>query len=127
MYKLILFLGLNVCLCAGLIAQPEISPGDLNKKMARGDDYVLLDVRTPEEVMDGYINGAVHIDIKAEDFESRISKLDKSKTYYVYCASGARSAKASQIMLDMGFNDVYSVKGGIRAWKEEKLPVTKRQ
>ena len=123
MYRLLLFLVLNLWVCAGLAAQSEISVNDLKKKMARSDDYILLDVRTPDEVKDGYIEGAVHIDFQADDFESKLSSLDKSITYYVYCAAGVRSMKASKLMLDRGFKSVYSLKGGIKGWEEKGLPV----
>lgn len=123
MYKrLLLLAALGLGIFVRLEAQPGISPNELKKRMARQDDYVLLDVRTPEEVKDGYIDGAVNIDFKADDFETRISELDKSKTYYLYCASGVRSGKAATVMLDQGFNTVYSLNGGFNEWKKKKLP-----
>ena len=127
MYKLLLLIGLNLCLCAGLAAQPEVSVNELRKKMSHAGEYVVLDVRTPEEIKEGYIAGAVQIDFKADDFESKISSLDKSLTYYVYCAAGVRSMKASKLMLDQGFKSVYSVKGGMQEWEKKKLPVVKEE
>lgn len=123
MYKVLFLLAWSLGVYVPLAAQPEVSVRDLNKKMARSDDYVLLDVRTPGEVEEGYIEGALNIDVKEDNFESRISSLDKSKTYYVYCEAGVRSAKAANLMLQQGFTSVYSVKGGIRDWKKKKLPV----
>jgi rhodanese-related sulfurtransferase len=125
MFRQVLFV--LVCLFAwtGLVAQPEISADRLKKKMESTSGYVLLDVRTPEEVREERIEGAENIDVKADDFASRIATLDKDKTYYVYCGSGVRSGQASRIMIDSGFTSVYSLTGGIKAWKQKKLPVKK--
>lgn len=118
---------MNFGFCMGLAAQPEVSVNQLKKKLAHSGDYVVLDVRTPEETKEGYIEGAVKIDFKADDFKSKVSELDKSLTYYVYCEAGVRSMKASKIMQDQGFKSVYSVKEGIRGWKEKGLPVVKEE
>ena len=57
----------------------------------KGLKVVVLDVRTPKEFKEGHIPGATNIDFTTPDFEKRIGKLDKSKTYLVHCASGGRS------------------------------------
>lgn len=77
---------------------------------------VILDVRTPGEFNSGYIPGAINIDIYAADFQSRVQKLDKSKTYLVYCRSGARSSNAGNFMITNGFKQVHNLKGGMMAW-----------
>lgn len=77
---------------------------------------VLLDVRTPDEYAGGYIRDAKNIDYYA-DFKNAISGLDKSKTYFVYCKAGSRSASAADIMRQNGFTTVYELKGGIMAWE----------
>jgi rhodanese-related sulfurtransferase len=77
---------------------------------------VILDVRTPGEFNSGYIPGAINIDIYAADFQSRVQKLDKSKTYLVYCRSGARSSNAGNFMVTNGFKQVHNLKGGMMAW-----------
>ncbi len=59
---------------------------------------VILDVRTPKEFRSGHLRGAVNIDYNAPDFDQKISNLDTSKSYLVYCAVGGRSAKACQKM-----------------------------
>ncbi|MDH4091366.1 MAG: rhodanese-like domain-containing protein [Cyclobacteriaceae bacterium] len=77
---------------------------------------VLLDVRTPEEVAEGIIPGAIIMDFRAPDFEDKISKLDKSKDYFVYCKAGIRSTKAVTLMESTGFTKVYNLDGGYDAW-----------
>src|SRR4051812_31188353 len=63
--------------------------------MDNDKDYLLLDVRTPEEYSAGKLANSVNIDFNDEDFKEQIAKLDKSKTCYVYCRSGNRSHKAA--------------------------------
>ncbi len=80
-------------------------------------NVVVLDVRTPQEVADGYIKGtALFLDISNPDFEKNINSLDKTKTYLVYCRSGARSSRAAGYMTNNGFGNVYNLSGGILSW-----------
>lgn len=66
-------------------------------------DTVIVDVRTPAEYAAGHLEGATNIDVEAADFGSKIGKLDKSKSYFVYCRSGNRSAQAITQMKAAGF------------------------
>ena len=75
----------------------------------------LLDVRTPAEYRDGNIPGAANIDIMDNGFLEAIDRLDKSKTYYVYCHSGGRSGHACHVMAQRGFK-VANLNGGISNW-----------
>ena len=90
---------------------------DLQKK----PNTLVLDVRTPKEVAEGYIPFANHfLDINNESFEAELSKLDKSKNYLVYCRSGARSAKACRMMEEKGFKgQLYNLAMGITGWDGE--------
>ena len=84
------------------------------------ENVVLIDVRTPAEVSDGYIPEAdLFIDINAADFEQRISELDTAKSYVVYCRSGGRSGRAASQMVTKGFSQVFNLKGGILAYTGE--------
>lgn len=79
---------------------------------------VILDVRTAEEVDEGFIPEAIHLDIhKGQDFIDEIKKLDTEKSYYVYCRSGARSGQACSIMNQLGFDNAYNLIGGFSNWK----------
>jgi len=85
-------------------------------------NVIIVDVRTAEEVAEGYIKGAqVFADFNSDSFQKAIQNLDKTKTYLVYCRSGARSAKASEIMIQLGFNQVYNLTGGISRWTAEVI------
>jgi rhodanese-related sulfurtransferase/mono/diheme cytochrome c family protein len=80
------------------------------------ENTVVLDVRTPEEIEQGYIAGAQKMDVLNESFKEEIQNLDKNKTYLVYCRSGNRSRTACDIMAEQGFNNLYNLEGGYRAW-----------
>lgn len=84
----------------------------------------LIDVRTPEEFAEGHLQYARNINSKDKDFGDKLSSLDRTKPVFVYCLGGGRSAKATQALKDLGFEEVYDLKGGIMAWKNENLPVT---
>ena len=73
------------------------------------ENAVILDVRTAMEFEEGYIAGAIN-------FVADLETLDKSKNYYVYCRSGARSANACAIMNELGFENTYNLLGGIIEW-----------
>ena len=78
----------------------------------------ILDVRTEEEFIEGYIPNAKNIDIyKGQEFLDDINKLDKSKNYYVYCRSGARSAQACALLNENGIENAYNLMGGITDWE----------
>ena len=101
----------------------SLDPKAFKSQIEATADGVVLDVRTPEEVSQGVIAGAKVIDFKGADFDQQITALDKDKTYFVYCASGGRSGKAASMMKDKGFSKVYSLEGGMTAWKEQGLEV----
>ncbi|MEO9964752.1 MAG: rhodanese-like domain-containing protein [Reichenbachiella sp.] len=83
------------------------------------DDFVIMDVRTDEEIALGKLIGAQQVNFRDEDFEEQLKQLDKELTYYVYCAAGGRSGKAAAKMSELGFAKVYDLKGGINAWREQ--------
>ena len=84
------------------------------------ENAVILDVRTEDEFNEGFIANAINIDIhRGQDFVNEIENLDKSKNYYVYCRSGARSAKACEVMNELGFENTYNLLGGFLEWDGE--------
>lgn len=88
------------------------------KKMLdeKSEDFVLLDVRTANEVSQGAIEGAVHIPL--DELEQRVNELDASQTVFVYCASGNRSRVACDVLQVHGFENCVNVDGGVTAWKD---------
>lgn len=83
----------------------------------------VLDVRTPGEVAEGHLPGATVIDISDPAFATKAAALPKDKPVYVYCRSGARSARAAGQLAGMGFPAVYNLSGGILGWGRAGLPV----
>lgn len=90
------------------------------KIMKLSKNYVLIDVRTPEEIAGGKIGNALEIDFRNEDFKNKVDKLDRNLQYIVYCHAGGRSAAAAGIMREMGFKQVYNLTEGYRAWPQNQ-------
>ena len=98
----------------------ELAPDAWAELQEQTSASVIIDVRTAEEFESGYIKGALNLDIRGgADFLVSIEKLDKSKSYFVYCRSGARSGQACQLMSQMGFSAVYNLEGGVLAWEDD--------
>lgn len=90
------------------------------KKMAEDKNAILLDVRTPMENQMVRIPNSILIDINNPIFAQEVDKLDKNKSYYVYCRSGNRSYHAGNYMLKVGFEKVYNLEPGIIGWDGKK-------
>ena len=83
----------------------------------------ILDVRTPDEISKGYIEGAQFVDFYREDFKIEIDSLNKEFAYAIYCRSGKRSSQAMEIMQEFGFENLYNLEGGIIEWTNAGMPV----
>ncbi|MFP4845405.1 rhodanese-like domain-containing protein [Winogradskyella sp. PE311] len=95
----------------------DLQQKDWTKQRDEDNNSVVLDVRTQQEVDEGIIPNSLHIDIyRGQDFIDEIQKLDKTKSYYVYCRSGNRSGQACAIMNQLGFNNAYNLVGGFNEW-----------
>lgn len=98
----------------------DLSQEEWSEGIASDDQAVILDVRTPEEVEEGYIPGAIHLDIyRGQEFLDALEELDKDKNYYVYCRSGNRSGQACALMQNAGFKQCYNLQGGFMEWDGE--------
>jgi rhodanese-related sulfurtransferase len=93
------------------------------KENKGSDKFILLDVRTQKEYDEAHIDNPRLIDFYRPDFNDELAKLDKSKTYIIYCRTDNRSAKTLQMMKDLGFMDVRYIIGGIIEWKKQNLPL----
>jgi len=93
------------------------------EKAIKADSVQLLDVRSPQEFAEGYIAGAININVQSDDFRQRADKeLSKDSTILVYCRSGRRSMDAAETLTELGYK-VVNLKGGIIEWNEEGLTV----
>lgn len=96
-----------------------LSQKEFKERLAKGDDYLLIDVRTPEEFESGHIEGAVNIDfLNASLFDEEAAKLRTDETLMIYCRSGNRSRKAAGKLQAMGFKKIYDLDGGYNDWTE---------
>jgi adenylyltransferase/sulfurtransferase len=98
----------------------EITVKDLAEHRKAGDDFVLLDVREPDEIATASLSDATLIPMG--EIPERLGELPKDKPIYVLCRSGARSGRVTQFLEQQGFTDVANVAGGILAWSKEIDP-----
>jgi rhodanese-related sulfurtransferase len=98
-----------------------LDPHAFKSKLEETPEAVLIDVRTPEEVAESSIDGAINIDYQDPEFAQGIDTLDRDKEYFVYCLSGKRSADAIKDMQKAGFQNITTLKDGFRNWKEQGL------
>lgn len=95
----------------------ELNSKEWREKAANDTNAVILDVRTSEECEEGIIAGAMQINIlNPGEFMEKAQALDPSKSYYVYCRAGGRSAQACAVLQSLGINETYNLAGGITEW-----------
>ncbi|WP_298761612.1 rhodanese-like domain-containing protein [uncultured Psychroserpens sp.] len=87
------------------------------------EDIQLVDVRTPEEYKEGFIEQSQNIDFRSPTFDEDIAKLDKTKPVIVYCKSGGRSSRCSKELKEKGFVKIYDLEGGFEKWKFGGNPI----
>ena len=95
--------------------------------VARHENAVIMDVRTPVEYEMSHIPGAVNVNVQDESFEGMVVALDPTKTYIVHCTKNpgnGRSNRALETLQSLGFKHLYSLEGGYVAWKDAELPLT---
>ena len=94
------------------------------KKMIDEKKSVLIDLRTNDELKNkGFIKGAIQIDFLAVNSEIIISRLDKKKTYLIYCAGGGRSGDCADLMKTQGFTHVVNLAKGFDDWKKKGFEI----
>ena len=120
--------GLESDLWAQKSSGQAISPREFKQLLdQRGDDpdVVVLDIRTPREFKSGHIRGAQLLDYYSSDFVEKLKRLDREKTYLVYCRSGNRSGKSLVIFEKLGFQRAFHLATGINGWSREKYPLVR--
>ena len=98
-----------------------ISPEEVYDALRDNQNLQLVDVRTQEEYGEDHLKTAQNICVTDDDFKEKVAKLDKNEPIYVYCRSGKRSAKAAQILKEMGFKEIYDMEGGFLNWESQGL------
>ncbi|HUW88680.1 MAG TPA: rhodanese-like domain-containing protein [Candidatus Paceibacterota bacterium] len=90
-------------------------------KKTQETGVITLDVRTRGEFNQGHIAGAINIDVESDTFQNEVSKLDKTKTYAVYCQSGRRSGIATDEMKKLGFAHLFNLSNGMNDWMSQGM------
>jgi len=98
-----------------------LTPGEVKALLDKDKkgDFLLLDVRQPEEYEDGHIPGAMFIPLG--ELEARQEELERDKKIITYCRSGHRSIAAAIALCGLGFKDISSLEGGILNWRYETI------
>lgn len=97
---------------------PEVTPDEAKRMLqGEGDKVLLLDVRTPPEHFQLRIPSSLFIPL--DELRFRYKELPKDKKYIVYCRSGERSAFATYVLRQLGY-EAYNLAGGIIAWPYER-------
>ncbi len=107
--------------CTEKRTQTVLSPQEFETKYKSTANAILLDVRTIEEVANGKIASAKNI-VWDEAFATKLDTL-AHQPLFVYCGSGIRSAKASKVLKGKGYQEVYELDGGMKAWKAAGMKV----
>jgi rhodanese-related sulfurtransferase len=103
----------------------EVTVDDVKRMLDQGETFHLIDVREESEWAKDHLPGAVHLGkgIIERDIEERLP--DSSATIVLYCGGGYRSALAADNLRKMGYQNVISMDGGIRGWRDKGYPLTK--
>jgi rhodanese-related sulfurtransferase len=103
----------------------ETSVDELKARLDRGEKLVLVDVREESEFAKDHLPGAIHLSkgVIERDIEEKVP--DVNAALVLYCGGGYRSALAADNLQKMGYKNVLSMAGGIRAWREKGFPLTK--
>ena len=99
----------------------EIDSESLQKRIASGEDVLLVDIRTPAEVAQGAIPDSMQLPMHL--IPLRINELPKDQDVVLYCRSGARSYQACAYMMQQGYDRVLNLRGGIIAWARHGYPI----
>lgn len=103
----------------------ECTAANVKAKLGRGERFHFVDVREDNEFAVDHAKGALHLGrgILERDIETVIP--DKHAEIVLYCGGGYRSALAAENLMKMGYANVASMDGGIRAWREAGYPIEK--
>ena len=108
-----------------IIAVSAKEAADIIDKHSEDKDFAILDIRTPGEFQAGHLARSIPIDFYSQSFADQLNRLDKKKTYLVYCRTGNRSTSSLSLFKKLKFEKIYHMSNGISGWKSQDLPVTK--
>ena len=97
----------------------QLSPAELNSMMNSEQEFVLIDVRTEKEHDAGYISGSMWLPRGFLEVKIQKACENPDAVIVVYCTLGGMSLIAAETLQELGYKNVYSIKGGMKAWIEE--------
>ena len=106
---------------------PEVSVEEVHTRLQSATPPTVIDVRDPDEYREGFVEGAIHISRGFLEFKAQDAYPDPTTPIVLYCLSGLRSLLAAKALHDLGYEHVASMAGGIRRWKELKLPLIREE
>jgi rhodanese-related sulfurtransferase len=130
--RLILFIGLLVLynVAAGQVPDSlkyiSLNPGEFQKAYQSDDKALLIDVREFFEYKKSRIYNAINIP-SSGNLDVPADTINKESALFLYCTSGFRSKRVAKNFYDKGFPEIYSLNGGINAWKKDGLPVNRKK
>lgn len=98
----------------------EINVQELKQMIDSKSNFILLDVRSDNEVLVSKINSSIHIPM--HEIPNRLNEIDKDKLVIVQCKLGQRSAKVCEFLIENNYKNVKNLIGGIKAWSKEIDP-----
>ncbi len=98
----------------------EVSPAEAVEQQAHG--AVLIDIREADEFAKGHAQGAIHLSKGVVELRIEETAPDVATPIICYCGGGSRSALAADNLQKMGYTNVASLAGGLKAWKDAGLP-----
>lgn len=99
----------------------KIDCATLHKRLLAGDDLVLVDIRTPPEMAQGMLEGALRLPMHL--IPLRLGELPRDRDLVLYCRSGARSYQTCGFMQQQGYERVINLRGGIIDWARHGYPI----
>ena len=108
-----------------IIAVSAKEAADVINKHNGDNEFAILDIRTPGEFQSGHLAKSIPIDFYSQTFADQLNRLDKTKTYLVYCRTGNRSTKSLELFKKLKFQKIYHMASGISAWKSEGFTVVR--
>jgi rhodanese-related sulfurtransferase len=104
----------------------SLKPNDFSAQFKKEEKAMLIDVREPFEFRSSRLKNAVNIP-SSGDLRFAADSISKEKALFLYCTTGFRSKRVAKYFCNKGFTKVYSLEGGISAWKKNHMPVDKKR
>lgn len=104
---------------------PQVEADEVMSSLEKERDVIILDVRTEDEVARGKISKSINIPLDQIQQKIKTEIPDHEKTIYVYCLSGSRSVVATNMLIEMGYKNTFSMKSGLLSWRSKNYPLDK--